>query len=127
MIVLDASVLIAHLNPDDAHHPSATAILLSGSPGEMHIHMVTLAEVLVGGVSIGRGREMRQDVTDLGIVVATTGDSEALRLAELRVVTGLKLSDCCVLDLADRHRAVLATFDIGLATAARRRGLTVRN
>lgn len=55
MIALDASVFIAHLNPADPHHRTATAILLAGTPGQMLVHTVTLAEVLVGGVRIARG------------------------------------------------------------------------
>ncbi len=48
-----------------------------------------------------------------------------LRLAELRATTGLKLPGCCVLDVAIRHQARLATFDDALAAAARQRGVTV--
>jgi len=35
VIGLDASVLIAYLNPVDAHHHAATRILLTGTPGEI--------------------------------------------------------------------------------------------
>lgn len=55
MIALDASVFIAHLNPADPHHRTAAAILLAGTPGQMLVRTVTLAEVLVGGVRIARG------------------------------------------------------------------------
>ena len=91
----------------------------------MEIHTVTLAEVLVGGARIGRGREMLADVIAVGIVVAASEEGEALRLAELRVATGLKLPDCCVLDLAEQQNAALATFDAALATAGERRGSTI--
>jgi predicted nucleic acid-binding protein len=46
-------------------------------------------------------------------------------LAELRVRTGLKLPDCCVLDVALQHRAAVATFDDRLARVARDLGLDV--
>lgn len=123
MIALDASVLIAHLNPADQHHQAATAILLAGTPGQMLVHTVTLAEVLVGGVRIGQGASMRDDLRAAGIAVAPHDDDQPLRLAELRATSGLKLPDCCVLDVALHHHASLATFDDALAAAARQRGV----
>lgn len=126
MIALDASALIAHLNPRDAHHEAATAILLSGTPGQMLVHTITLAEVLVGGVRVGHGAAMLDDLRAAGIVVAPQDDGEPLRLAELRASSGLKLPDCCVLAVAIHHRVSLATFDDALAAAARRRGVPVQ-
>jgi predicted nucleic acid-binding protein len=125
VIALDASVLIAHLNPTDQHHQAATAILLAGAPGQMLVHTVTLAEVLVGGVRIGQGASMRDDIRAAGIAVAPYDDDEPLRLAELRATSGLKLPDCCVLNVALHHNASLATFDDALAAAARQRGVRV--
>ena len=122
---MDASVLIAHLNPRDHHHEAATAILVSGTPGQMLVHTLTLAEVLVGGVRIGHGASMLHDLRAAGIVVAPHDDGEALRLAELRASSGLKLPDCCVLDVAIRHQASLATFDDALAAAAHSRRVPV--
>lgn len=125
MITLDASVLIAHLNPADPHHATATEILLAGSAGGMLVHSITLAEVLVGGVRIGQGASMHADLQAAGIVIAARDDGESLRLAELRATTRLKLPDCCVLDVAIRNRASLATFNKALAAEATRRGLHV--
>lgn len=125
MIAVDASVLIAHLNPVDPHHRAATELLLAGTPGQMLVHSITLAEVLVGGVRIGQGVSMRGDLFDAGVRVAPHDDDEPLRLAELRVSTGLKLPDCCVLDVALRHRAALATFDNALSSEAAKRGVPV--
>jgi predicted nucleic acid-binding protein len=125
MIALDASVLIAHLNPADRHHPAATAILLAGTPGQMLVHTITLAEVLVGGVRVGQGAPMRDDLRSAGIVVAPHDDGEPLRLAELRATSGLKLPDCCILDVAIHHHASLATFDEALAVVARHHGVPV--
>ncbi len=124
MIALDASVLIAHLNPADPHHRAATEVLLAGRPGAMLVHTITMAEVLVGGVRVGRGASMRDDIHAAGITVAAHDDGEPLRLAELRASTGLKLPDCCVLDVAIRNQASLATFDNALATVAAARGVS---
>lgn len=123
MIVLDAGVLIAHLDPSDAHHETATKILLGGEPGRMLVHTLTLAVVLVGGVRVGRGAAMHDDLLAAGIEIAEHDDGEALRLAELRAGSRLKMPDCCVLDVAVRYGAALATFDPALATAAARYGV----
>ena len=48
-----------------------------------------------------------------------------MRLAYLRVVSGLKLPDCCVLNVAIRNHASIATFDDVLAAAARRHDVAV--
>jgi predicted nucleic acid-binding protein len=122
---MDASVLIAHLNPADPHHQAATKILLAAGPGRMLVHTITLVEVLVGGVRAGQGASMRDDLRAAGIRVAPHDDDEPLRLAELRASSGLKLPDCCVLDVAIHHQASLATFDEALAAAARKRGVPV--
>lgn len=133
MIVLDASVLIAHLWPSDRHHGEATAFLRRVAGDRMLTHPLTMAEVLIGGVRIGRGAEMRQDLADIGVQLADRDGDEPLRLAEIRVSTRLKLPDCCVLDVALTSLAkapasesvALATFDRELAGAAIHRGVLV--
>jgi len=126
VIVLDASVLVAHLSPHDAHHTAATELLLDTADEAWLVHMLTLAEVLVGGTKAGKGAEMLADLKASGITLAPRDDHEPLRLAELRATTGLTLPDCCVLDAAQTNAAQLATFDKGLTTAASRLGVTVR-
>lgn len=125
MIVLDASVLVAHLRPLDAHHDAATSLLLDAADESLLVHALTLAEVLVAGVKIGKGAEMQADLKAAGLSLARRDDDEPLRLAELRAKTGLKLPDCCVLDSAQTNAAKLATFDHALAAAARRLGVAV--
>ena len=125
MIVLDASVLVAHLSPLDAHHTAATELLLDTADELWLVHTITLAEVLVGGAKVGKGTEMLADLRSSGIALAPRDDDEALRLAELRATTGLKLSDCCVLDAAQTNAAQLATFDNALSTAASRLGVAL--
>ncbi len=124
MIVLDASVLIAHLNPLDSHLDAATQILL-GASGGLLVHGITLAEVLVGGVRIGRGAQLHADLHAAGVRLAAHDEQEPLRLAQLRATSGLKLPDCCVLDTAISNNASLATFDNALAMVARQRGVAV--
>lgn len=85
----------------------------------MLVHTVTLAEVLVGAVKVGRALSMRDELRAAGIAEASHDVDGPLRLVGLRAVSGLKLPDCCLLDVAIRDRASLATFDAALAAAAR--------
>lgn len=119
MIALDASVLVAHLSPHDAHHRAATRLLRDAAGKRLIAHGLTLAEVLVGGARIGRDEQMLADLRAAGVQNADRAGDEPLRLARLRARTGLKLPDCCVLDAALGHAASLATFDQALAAAAR--------
>lgn len=125
MIALDASVVIAHLQPRDGHHKAASAYLSEHVDERLLMHPLTLAEVLVGGVRTSRGQGLLADLQAIGVEVAEWSDGASLRLATLRVETGLKLPDCCVLDTALNFAAELATFDDDLAQAARDRNLTV--
>ncbi len=91
----------------------------------MLVHTATLAEVLVGAVRVGLRASVRDDLRAAGIDVASHDANEPLRLAELRALSGLKLPDCCVLDVAIRNHASIATFDDALAAAARRHDVAV--
>lgn len=125
MITLDASMVIAHLQPRDAHHASATAYLHGHADQPLLIHSLNLAELLVGVVRAGRGQELLDDVHAIGLRVAVQHDGEPLRLAALRVETGLKLPACCALETALASESTLATFDERLARAARARHVQV--
>lgn len=125
MIVLDASILIAYLDGDDSQHAAAETLLAGAIDDDLGANSLTLAEVLVVPV-----RDRR-----LGLVQAALGDLEvqelpfpadtAVRLAQLRAGTGLKMPDCCVLLAAESEGATVATFDQRLAQAAENRHLPV--
>lgn len=89
------------------------------------MHKLTLAEVLVGAVSTGQGSQRFGDLIALGVVMHEPAGGEPLHVAELRVSTGLKLPDCCVLLAARSAELPLATFDDRLASAAESMGLVV--
>lgn len=125
MITLDASVVIAHLQPHDPHHHAATTYLRDHADEQLLIHSLNLAEVLVGGVRAGRGQELLADLHAIGLRAADRVDGEPLRLAGLRVETGLQLPGCCALDTALTSDSTLATFDERLAEVARKHHLTV--
>ncbi|MGH3867004.1 MAG: type II toxin-antitoxin system VapC family toxin [Pseudonocardiaceae bacterium] len=125
MIVLDACVLIAHLDTVDAHHDRATRLLASLVGQPKVVSVLTLAEVLVSPTRAGR-RRATQDILDrLRIEVHELPRDVGGQLAELRAHTGLRMPDCCVLLTAERALATLATFDDRLARVATDRGLTV--
>ncbi|WP_157981540.1 type II toxin-antitoxin system VapC family toxin [Protaetiibacter intestinalis] len=123
MIVLDASVLIAHLAGDDAHADAAFAIL--DTEEELAIHPMTLAECLVGPVAAGREKEALAALGRLGIERHHPSADEPLTLARLRAAHRLRLPDCCVLAAAEASGATLATFDTRLGEVARARGVPV--
>jgi len=49
----------------------------------------------------------------------------AVRLAQLRAATGLKMPDCCVILAAEDAAATVASFDERLAQTAKTRNLPV--
>jgi predicted nucleic acid-binding protein len=125
VIVLDASVLIAFLDGDDNHHDAAEQLLTSATDDDLAVSSLTLAEVLVAPVRDGR----------LDLVLAALGALEvhelpfpadtAVRLAQLRATTGLKMPDCCVLLAAEDAAACVASFDHRLVQAAETRNVPV--
>ena len=125
MIVLEASVVIAFLDASDTHHEAAVAFFADNSASGYELHQLTLAEILVGGVRAGRANQLLADLRAIGIAPAESPHDEPLILAELRTVTGLKMPDCCVLAVALRESAALATFDEQLARVAVSLGLRV--
>ena len=126
MIVVDASVLIAHLDENDALHDRAREALLASAEQPLACSPITLAEVLVGPARAGRLGDARGAIVDLGVAEIPLGDDAAGRLAELRAKTALKLPDCCVLLAAEDGQAeAVLTFDDLLARAARQRRLRV--
>ena len=126
MIVVDASVLIAHLDENDALHDRALDALLATVEQTLGCSPITLAEVLVGPARAGRLRDARTAVTDLGVGEIPLGEDAAARLASLRADTALKMPDCCVLLAAEDAQAeAVLTFDDRLARAAEQRGLPV--
>lgn len=126
MIVLDASVLIAHLDATDIHHERAGALLGDAADEALGASPITLAEVLVGPARAG---EVERGTALLHVLAVTSVrllDDAPARLAVLRAGTGLKLPDCCVLLAAEQTLGAVATFDDRLANAATERGLAIR-
>jgi predicted nucleic acid-binding protein len=124
VIVLDASVLIAHFDTEDLHHDAATTLLADRADDKFVASPVTVAEVLVGPARAGAAERVAFAVRHLGVTVLPLTEDSPVQLALIRAATGLKLPDCCVLLAAEQTGAAVATFDAKLAAAARERGLT---
>lgn len=123
MIVLDASVLIAHLDQHDAHHAAATDRLLDLADRPFGASSITLAEVLVAPARTRNLPAAQAALRALEISELSLPANASERLAVLRVETGLKLPDCCVLLAAETAAGTVLTFDDRLAREAGRRGL----
>ncbi len=124
MIVVDASVLIAHLDEHDALHTRAGEALLVAADRRLGASPITLAEVLVGPARRDRLDVARAVVAELEVQEIPLGEDAPVRLAALRAGSGLKMPDCCVLLAAqDAAAEAVLTFDDALARAAERLGL----
>lgn len=118
MIVLDASVLIAYLDADDAHHERATQLLEREVDEDFALNPLTLAEILVGPMRSGRLERAVEVLRELQVLERPFPPEAALRLAQIRTLTGLRMPDCCVLFTAEEASARVATFDTALMKAA---------
>lgn len=128
MIVLDASVVIAYLEPDDALHDRATSLLvdlIADGPRELVLNPLTAAEVLAGFVPGGREQAAWRDMADVGFTIRGLPDDAtgALLLARTRRSSGLKMPDAVVLATALHWQGEVATFDDSLRRAAGDRGV----
>lgn len=122
LTVLDASVLLAHFDDSDPHSDAAAGILADADG--LAASTITLAEVLAGAARAGRLDEQLAAVAELEIRELPLEMGAAAGLARVRVQTGLRLPDCCVLYAALTSRAqAVATLDGRLSRAARAAGL----
>jgi predicted nucleic acid-binding protein len=123
VIVLDTSVLIAYLDGEDEHHAAAEALLTQAIDDDLAANSLTLAEVLVVPVRDGRLDPVQAALRDLELQELPFPVDTAVRLAQLRATTGLRMPDCCVLLAAEDAAASVASFDERLAQAAEDRNL----
>lgn len=125
MIVLDASVLIGHLDGNDPHHQRARGLLEASGASPLGASPISLAETLVAPARMGHLDAAREALERIGVTELALGDDAAVQLARLRVNTGRKLPDCCVLLAAQDHDGAVASFDTDLIRSARALGLEV--
>jgi predicted nucleic acid-binding protein len=112
LIVLDASVVIAHLDPDDAHHSAVVAALEQHADDDLRLPASAYAEALVGPARTGTFDAARESMQALLLGVEPITQSLAERAAVLRATDrSLRLPDALVLGCADtlNAAAVLTT------------------
>lgn len=106
LTVLDASVLIALLDPDDALHSAAKAATARAAADELVVPASALAESLVVPARVGRLEEVRAAIEALGPTIAPIDEEVAVLAASLRAKHGkLRLPDALVIALADSFQA----------------------
>lgn len=125
VIVLDAIVLIAYLDRDDVQHARAEGLLAEEIDDDFAANALTLAEVLVAPAREWRLDAAREALDDLEVKELPFPADSAVKLAQLRAATNLKMPDCCVLLAAEEAQARVASFDARLNQAAIIRNLAV--
>lgn len=113
LIVLDASVLIAHLDAGDSLHRDATTQLLEHATDDLRLPASAYAEVLVGPARAGRLAEARDRIASLALGLVAVDAELAERAAELRAAhRSLRLPDALVLACGELLEAdVILTAD----------------
>jgi len=109
VIVVDASVLIAYLDRSETHHDAAVRLLEEAVP-PLIVHPITVAEVMVAPTRRSAAEAVWSDLVAIGVEI-DDAPLDPRALARLRVETGCKMPDCCVLATASTRQAPIATFD----------------
>ena len=123
IIVLDASVVIAFLDADDAHHAAAVGLVGRLRGQELVIPASGYAEILVdpwrgGPEAVG---VVRRFLSELGVRIEPLTADVAERAARLRSIhRGLRLPDALVLATADSLDATALTADRSWSRVSRR-------
>ena len=108
LIVLDASVVIGHLDPADAHHEAAVTALLSHAADDLRLPASAYSETLVGPARKGRAHEAREKIKALSILIEPLTEEMAERASALRAKhRALRLPDALVLACGDALSADL--------------------
>jgi predicted nucleic acid-binding protein len=108
LVVLDASAIIAFLDPDDALHDAAVDALAEHQHDELLIPLTVYAEILVAPYRKGAEAvaEVEAFVRDFAIRIETMTPAIARAAAQLRSQTrSLRLPDALVLATADELEA----------------------
>ncbi|MGA7910404.1 MAG: PIN domain-containing protein [Candidatus Dormiibacterota bacterium] len=102
LIVVDASVVIALLDPADALNPGARRALELVAAADLAIPASALAETLVAPARAGKLEQARGSIRALELRVADTGEEVAVEAARLRAGhRSLRLPDALVLATAE--------------------------
>jgi len=123
VIVLDANVLVALLDPGDVHHDMAESLLREHVDDRKVVSVLTMAEFLVHPAMHGTIETAVQSVALIGVEVLPLPASDASGLATTRARSRLKMPDAVVLHTAQTVHGAIMTLDQDLARAATLVGL----
>lgn len=131
-IVLDASVVLAWLLPDESSE-SAQQLVLRAAREQTCAPSVLLLEVANALLHAERRARLRTAArlelfdafTSLPIALEPVSAESTLRASELAASRSLTVYDACYLELAASRGCLLATFDVALARAAHAEGIAV--
>jgi hypothetical protein len=131
LVVLDASVVIAFLDPDDALHDAAVEALTEHQHAELLIPTSAYAEILVAPYRVGGEAvaEVEAFLSDFGVRLQAITTEIAGAAAQLRSSSrDLRLPDALVLATADELEAdSVLTGDQSWARMSARVTLIQRN
>jgi predicted nucleic acid-binding protein len=122
LIVLDASVVIGLLEPQDAHHDAATEALRDHAADTLSLPASAYAEILTGPARVGRLESARDDIAALGARVSRIDERVAEDAARLRArFRSLRLPDALVIAEGESSSAdKILTTDRTWAPVSRR-------
>ena len=122
LVVLDSSVVIAHLDARDVHHEVVVGALAEHRGDDLRLPASAYAEVLVGAIREGRVERAREDIEALLVQIESIGTAIADAAAALRAEhRALRLPDALVLATGEALAA-----DAVLTADARWAALTPR-
>ncbi|HVL84135.1 MAG TPA: PIN domain-containing protein [Pseudonocardia sp.] len=117
-VALDASILIAFLEPADTHHARAVSELraVRTRGDEFVLPISVLSEVMVGGYRNGTAPELFRSLAGLFGPARRPDEAIALKAAELRARrSSLRLPDAFVIATGIVDNATVLTCDLRLA------------
>jgi predicted nucleic acid-binding protein len=122
LIVVDASIVIAVLDPGDALHPVAVPLMRSHAGDDLRLPVSAYAEVLVGPARSGRLAEAKARMARLILSIEPITQPIAERAAAIRARhPGVKLPDALVLAVGDElNAAAVLTGDSSWRRIAKR-------
>mgnify|MGYP006276656869 CR=1 FL=1 len=118
-VILDSSVLIAATSSLDVHHSAAIAAL--HTKNDYFASVITLAEVLSFPMRENptKAGALRNQLKSLFTDFIDVNEGIAVRAAEIRSTSSIKLPDALISATAALHKLELWTFDKQLAKATK--------
>lgn len=92
---------------------------------KLHISALNYAEIAVFPVKNGVASKFFNGINGLELRIDKVDETDTLALTQLRVDTGLRMTDVCAIQLASKLDGALATTDKAVAKAARELGIEV--